>query len=38
VRHYEFKGDALVLRAPPMTVAGKPGRSVLHWQRSPAVY
>lgn len=38
VRHYEFKGDMLVLRSPPMTVAGKQGRSVLHWRRCPAIY
>jgi hypothetical protein len=28
----------LVLRSPPMVVAGKSGRSVLHWRRCPAVY
>lgn len=38
VRHYEFQGDVLVLRSPPVTVDGKTGRSVLHWQRCPAVY
>lgn len=38
VRHYEFKGDVLVLASPPMTVAGKQGRSVLHWRRCPVVY
>jgi hypothetical protein len=38
VRHYEFKGDVLVLSSPPMTVAGRQGRSVLHWRRCPVVY
>jgi hypothetical protein len=38
VRHYEFKGDVLVLFSPPMTVAGRQGRSVLHWRRCPVVY
>jgi len=38
VRHYEFRGDVLVLRSPPMLVAGKSGCSVLHWQRCPVIY
>lgn len=38
VRHYEFQGDVLVLRSPDVTVAGRVGRSVLHWQRCPVVY
>ena len=38
VRHYAFDGDILLLRSPPMTVGGRQGRSVLHWQRCPAVY
>jgi hypothetical protein len=38
VRYYEFKDDILVLRSPPMAVAGKSGHSVLHWRRCPAVY
>ena len=38
VRHYEFKSDVLVLSSPPVTVAGKPGRSVLQWRRCPVVY
>jgi hypothetical protein len=38
VRHYEFQGDILVLRSPDVTVAGRVGRSVLHWQRCPVVY
>ncbi len=38
VRHYEFQGDVLVLRSPDVTVAGRVGRSVLHWRRCPVVY
>jgi hypothetical protein len=38
VRHYEFKGEVLVLSSPPMSVNGRQGRSVLHWRRCPAVY
>lgn len=38
VRHYEFKGDVLVLRSPPMTVNGRQGRSVLHWRRRAFIY
>ncbi|MFO1081569.1 MAG: lipocalin-like domain-containing protein [Reyranellaceae bacterium] len=38
VRHYRFEGDLLVLKSPAMTVGGRPGRSVLHWRRCPAVY
>jgi hypothetical protein len=38
VRHYAFEGDVLVLKSPAMVVAGKSGRSVLHWRRCPAVY
>ena len=38
VRHYEFRDYLLVLKSPSMTVNGKPGRSVLHWQRCPVVY
>ncbi len=33
VRHYEFGQDLLILSSPPMTMAGKQGRSVLHWRR-----
>lgn len=38
VRHYAFADDLLVLKSPPMTVAGRAGRSVLHWRRCPVVY
>ena len=38
VRHYEFKGDVLVLSSPPMIVNGRQGRSVLHWRRRAVIY
>src|SRR6516165_6604867 len=37
VRHYEFKGEVLVLSSPPMIVNGRQGRSVLHWRRCSAL-
>jgi hypothetical protein len=38
VRHYEFKGEVLVLSSPPMIVNGRQARSVLHWRRCPVLY
>ena len=38
VRHYEFKGEVLVLSSPPMIVNGRQGRSVLHWRRCSVLY
>ena len=38
VRHYEFKGEVLVLSSPPMIANGRQGRSVLHWRRCPVLY
>jgi len=38
VRHYEFKGDVLVLSSPAMVVNGRQARSVLHWRRRAAIH